>query len=78
MRSYGYSGACEVPVGKSTSLDYFKIIAYTKTSRTNPMFGGKIEAVTIKAYFWESLYNYAGLFLENGQLWLNKFCIPIF
>lgn len=51
MRSYGYSGACEVPVGKSTSLDYFKIIAYTKTSRTNPMFGGKIEAVTVKAYF---------------------------
>lgn len=56
LRSYGYTGAREVPVGKSTSLYYFKIIAYTKTPRTNPMFGGTYEAVAIKAIFSVQLY----------------------
>lgn len=52
LRSYGYTGAREVPV----ALYYFKIIAYTKTPRTNPMFGGTIEAVAIKAIFSVQLY----------------------
>lgn len=52
MRSYGYLGVCEVLVGKSILLDYFKIIVYIKIFRMNLMFGGKIEVVVIKVIFF--------------------------
>lgn len=52
LRSYGYIGVCEVLVGKSILLYYFKIIVYIKILRINLMFGGIIEVVVIKVIFF--------------------------